>query len=791
MKKTFWIVNSILLSFLIQIKSYSQNIAYCGVVDVEPINMANISSTILNNAPILNVGINYFIVKDSLTGSMPNSTFNINDEIAYANNKFADAKIHFYLCKTIIIESSKSKFITLQNNWEALYYKLKGNSNDLYSTNDKINVYHVNSINNGAFSGFARFPSTQQPNNLLVVSDDYLPQKSVLTHELGHYFGLPHTFNGSIPSIDRIPYVSEPGISFVTQNGITYNLGDGIDDTPSDPGIDVCWGLINSSSCTAACSRGDLGNVPYDVIHEPANIMSYRCQETFSAGQNNVIRANAVSSRVLVTFNSNSETCKDYGNINMQCGVLGNLSKIPVKSADVNISIPTTSISCNRTTDAAGKYLTSNCISIGTNQIMKNTPAKNGTLTLYASRNGISTQDLVDINRHVLLIQLLQNPYSWIAADVNYDGKVSTADMVKIRKVLLQIPNEENFDNTGSWRFVPDWYHSDPNFTATFNDLQTFGKGPFMSSWKENQNSSRAYKADANLGQKSFMDYYDMNTNNSAISLDENWSFTGIKTGDVNCTAKVDALLNEDDERLQINILPHLCIITGDTATFSLKATTNQSLVAYQTEFAFNNLATPLALPNGDGNPINIFNINSGQLIGNPGEFYNILTTNNSKKLKVSWMNDVLNQTNLINGVSILQFDISANQNVCDISQLLSTNGEIATQLYGLTGKLNNVNLVLERVDIQSRSASNFEKSEININPNPFKDELNFTFSNEKEQKIAIVLYNSLGQELNKVEKTFPIGINSYTFSNLSKLPKGQIHYRMIKDNKSTSSTLR
>ncbi|MBK8722775.1 MAG: hypothetical protein IPL95_11045 [Saprospiraceae bacterium] len=157
MKKTFWIVNSILLSFLIQIKSYSQNIAYCGVVDVEPINMANISSTILNNAPILNVGINYFIVKDSLTGSMPNSTFNINDEIAYANNKFADAKIHFYLCKTIIIESSKSKFITLQNNWEALYYKLKGNSNDLYSTNDKINVYHVNSINNGAFSGFARF----------------------------------------------------------------------------------------------------------------------------------------------------------------------------------------------------------------------------------------------------------------------------------------------------------------------------------------------------------------------------------------------------------------------------------------------------------------------------------------------------------------------------------------------------------------------------------------------------------------------------------------------------------
>jgi len=66
--------------------------------------------------------------------------------------------------------------------------------------------------------------------------------------------------------------------------------------------------------------------------------------------------------------------------------------------------------------------------------------------------NGVSTQDLVIMTNHILGKKQLDNPYKWIAADVNKDGKVSTVDMVIIRKLILHIIDQ--FPESESWRFV-------------------------------------------------------------------------------------------------------------------------------------------------------------------------------------------------------------------------------------------------------------------------------------------------------------------------------------------------
>ncbi|MBK9149789.1 MAG: T9SS type A sorting domain-containing protein [Saprospiraceae bacterium] len=66
---------------------------------------------------------------------------------------------------------------------------------------------------------------------------------------------------------------------------------------------------------------------------------------------------------------------------------------------------------------------------------------------------GISTLDLVFIQRHILQMEPLGGPYQIIAADVDNNEKVTASDIVALRKVILGIT--ETFPNSQkSWRFV-------------------------------------------------------------------------------------------------------------------------------------------------------------------------------------------------------------------------------------------------------------------------------------------------------------------------------------------------
>lgn len=75
--------------------------------------------------------------------------------------------------------------------------------------------------------------------------------------------------------------------------------------------------------------------------------------------------------------------------------------------------------------------------------------------------NGVTTFDIVLLQRHVLGIQPLDSPYKIIAADVNNSGSVTIGDAVDLRKVVLHII--PNFPNNTSWRFVDaQWTFPDP-----------------------------------------------------------------------------------------------------------------------------------------------------------------------------------------------------------------------------------------------------------------------------------------------------------------------------------------
>ncbi len=74
-------------------------------------------------------------------------------------------------------------------------------------------------------------------------------------------------------------------------------------------------------------------------------------------------------------------------------------------------------------------------------------PEKSGNV-----RDGLTTLDLIQIQRHILGLRKLNSPYKMIAADINKSGSITTMDLVELRKVLIGVQDE--FKNNRVWNFA-------------------------------------------------------------------------------------------------------------------------------------------------------------------------------------------------------------------------------------------------------------------------------------------------------------------------------------------------
>lgn len=131
--------------------------------------------------------------------------------------------------------------------------------------------------------------------------------------------------------------------------------------------------------------------------------------------------------------------------------------------------------------------------------------------------NGVTTYDLVLIDKHIRGIEPLNSPYKIIAADADRNGVIDTVDILEFRKLMLGFYNE--LPNNTSWRFVPKEF--------VFPDPQN----PFASFFPES-----SIIQNINIG----------------VQLE----FVAIKVGDVNNTAVANAMNPIVDERAEPMELP-------------------------------------------------------------------------------------------------------------------------------------------------------------------------------------------------------------------------------------------
>jgi hypothetical protein len=115
----------------------------------------------------------------------------------------------------------------------------------------------------------------------------------------------------------------------------------------------------------------------------------------------------------------------------------------PVEMTTINLTHPTHAFPSVVTSDD-GKYQFMNIPAEGPFTI---TPMRNDN-----HKNGVSTLDLVRIQKHILGIDPFKTAYQYIAADANNSEDISALDLVAIRKLILGVFTE--FPRNTSWRFV-------------------------------------------------------------------------------------------------------------------------------------------------------------------------------------------------------------------------------------------------------------------------------------------------------------------------------------------------
>ncbi|NNF34880.1 MAG: HYR domain-containing protein [Saprospiraceae bacterium] len=70
--------------------------------------------------------------------------------------------------------------------------------------------------------------------------------------------------------------------------------------------------------------------------------------------------------------------------------------------------------------------------------------------------NGVSTLDLIYIQRHILGLDVIEDTHMMVAADINNSKTISISDVLELRRVLLGVNNE--FPDNTSWRMIDSKY---------------------------------------------------------------------------------------------------------------------------------------------------------------------------------------------------------------------------------------------------------------------------------------------------------------------------------------------
>ncbi len=362
-------------------------------------------------------------------------------------------------------------------------------------------------------------------------------------------------------------------------------------------------------------------------------------------------------------------------------------------------------------TDGAGKY-SFDQLPMGADYLI--TASKNDDVT-----NGVSTLDLVLIQKHILGLSYLDSPYKVIAADINNSSTISAADLIAMRKVILGIddvfPNEQQ-----SWRFVDkNQQFLDPNVPFPFKESVTLD-----------------------------------NLDNNSTNLD----FMGIKIGDVNGSVHMSPeMLNSTDRSNEsIVLFADDEVISEQNESIEVRALNFDEIVGLQFTIAYDK-----ALSEVEGITSEILEIDQSN--------YHI----DRKKGLIAFSWNDFTPLSLDEGDIIFEIHLEHHENVRVSNFIHFNDAMVRPEAYDTDTETKTVEL---------RFNANEDGEEFVLmqnSPNPFTEETNISFILPEAGRATISIFDVAGKMIKNIDASFDKGMNTITISKADLNTSGILYYRL------------
>lgn len=331
--------------------------------------------------------------------------------------------------------------------------------------------------------------------------------------------------------------------------------------------------------------------------------------------------------------------------------------------------------------------------------IASNTDYSIGIEKNYSFLNGVSTADIAVIQKHILGKQALGTAYKIIAADINNNGNVTSADIAELRKLILGSINE--FSKNKSWRFIPSSYiFQDPNSPFPFAEKIQY---------------------------------------NSIIRNEMSTNFIGVKIGDVTEDSNPNFNGGNIKSRSQ-ETFGLLCedvkMIKSEEIKVNLTATEDYKTLGLQMELSFNPTKVKFVNLHSD-----VFNLSP--------EMYVI--TDNSIRISIAPEQAInLKATEKVFVVTFMPLTTTL------LSTAIEMGNGIASEIYD--EELNVGNLEL---NFRNSGIANPKKDLAKIlqnSPNPFSDQTNLEFYIPKNQYASFEIFDINGVLIQKTGNHYTEG---------------------------------
>ena len=339
--------------------------------------------------------------------------------------------------------------------------------------------------------------------------------------------------------------------------------------------------------------------------------------------------------------------------------------------------------------------------------------------------NGVSTFDIALIQRHILGIQYLDDPYKLIAADVRPDGVINVLDIADLRALILGKTHE--FTQNTSWRFVSTDQQFQPGLVQPPADIE----------------EERVY--------------LDLSTNM------RDGDFVGVKVGDVNNSVKANDNSRSGERRTGevLSLQTEEGVYrSGDMIELDVTAENFDQLVGYQFTLDF------------DRSGLEWVGLEAGQLEVDESNFGLHMTSEGV--ITTSWNSMKAESFNRGDVLFTLQFRATREVRT---SELFAVNSRITpAEAYRMNGDVLEVDLRFTRNGevIESDIFALFQNQ-----PNPFNGQTIIGFVLPETMDAELTIYDVTGRVIRVISGNYGAGYNELQLSD-DILPASGVYYYQL-----------